>query len=230
VSRFHALLFDCDGVLLDSEPMGCRALAQAVTTAGMAMNADQAAAVFSGNSAQASLEWMEQAGLDGFAVFEAADRLLFQMFDRDIPLIDGVERVLGDFDIPMAVCSNSLIRRLDRSIVRTSLAHRFGGHIYSAEHVSAPKPAPDLALFAAERLGVAPQQAIFVDDNPHGLRCGLDAGCLGIGFVGPSEHRAGHAQVLHDAGAHHVVHGMAELHALLTTFSLPLRPEIKELT
>jgi len=221
MTQVKAILFDCDGVLLDSEPLGCEALAQAVTEAGLPMSREQAATVFSGNSAQSSLDWLIRAGLDGHAVFSRADGILFRMFERDIPIIEGIERVLWGFDVPMAVCSNSMVRRLDRSLARTPLAHRFGPHIYSAEHVPAPKPAPDLAYFAAAKLGVLPHQAIFVDDNPHGLRCGLDAGCLAVGFVGPSEHRRDHARALREAGAHHVVHGMVEFHDLLSTLSLP---------
>ena len=219
---YGAILFDCDGVLLDSEPLGCEALAQAVTAAGLPMSREQAARVFSGNAAQASRAWMRNVGLDATAVYAESDRILFEMFDRDIPHIEGIEAVLSGFDVPMAVCSNSSVRRLDRSIARTPLADRFGAHIYSAEQVPAPKPAPDLALFACERLGVAPEQAIFMDDNPHGVLCAAAAGCLAVGFVGPSEHRKGHAQILRDAGAEHVVHGMAEFHDLLSRLLLPL--------
>lgn len=221
MSRFKAILFDCDGVLLDSEPLGCAAVAKAMTAAGVDMTVDEAVMLFCGISAEASFAVMERAGLDADTVFDHADRLLFEMFDQDIPLIEDIERVLWSFDVPMAVCSNSLIRRLDRSIARSPLAKRFGRHIYSAEHVPAAKPAPDLAFFAAAQLGVAPSEAIFIDDNPHGLRCGLDAGCLAVGFIGPSERRKDHAHALRDAGADHVVHGMAELHALLTKLSLP---------
>lgn len=219
MSRFKAILFDCDGVLLDSEPLGCAAVARAMTAAGVDMTVDEAIMHFCGISAEASYAVMERAGLDAGTVFEHADRILFEMFDQDIPLIEDVERVLWSFDVPMAVCSNSLIRRLDRSIARSPLAKRFDGHIYSAEHVPAAKPAPDLAFFAAAQLGVSPCDAVFVDDNPHGLRCGLDAGCLTVGFIGPSERRKDHARTLRNAGAHHVVHGMTELHALLTKFS-----------
>lgn len=223
---YSAILFDCDGVLLDSEPMGCDALAQAVTAAGRPMTRDEAVTIFSGNGAAASFAWMEAAGLDAAAVFEHADRLLFAMFDVAIPLIPGIERVLQDFDLPMAVCSNSLLRRLRHSLVRTPIAARFGSHVYSAEQVAKAKPAPDLALFAAERLGIAPQDAIFIDDNAHGILCARAAGCLAVGFVGPSEHRPGHGETLAAAGAHHVVHGMAELHALLRDLSLPLCKEL----
>lgn len=219
---YGAILFDCDGVLIDSEPLGCEALARAVTAAGHPMTREEATRIFSGNSAQATLAWMEKAGLDAAAVFNEADRLLFQMFDRGIPHVEGIEEVLSGFDLPMAVCSNSSVMRLDRSIARTPLAARFGPHVYSAEHVAAPKPAPDLALFACERLGVAPERAIFIDDNPHGVLCAAAAGCLAVGFIGPSDHRESHARTLRDAGADHVVRGMAEFRDLLSRLLLPL--------
>ena len=220
--EYRAILFDCDGVLIDSEPLGCEALAQAVTAAGRPMTREEATRIFSGTAAQASIAWIRSAGLDALWVFNESDRILFEMFDRGIPHVEGIEAVLSGFDLPMAICSNSAVRRLDRSIVRTSLASRFGTHIYSAEHVPAPKPAPDLALYACEKLGVAPEQAIFIDDNPHGVLCAAAAGCLAVGFIGPSEHRHGHAQVLRNAGADHVVHGMAEFRDLLAHLLLPL--------
>lgn len=222
MKSYEAILFDCDGVLLDSEPLGCEALARAITAAGIPMDRQEATRIFSGNSAQASLGWMQQAGLDPEATFLHADRILFAMFDEDVPLIPGIRAVLQAFDVPMAVCSNSNIDRLARSIAVTELAPRFDGHIYSAQHVAKGKPAPDLALFAAGKLGIDPGKAVFIDDNPQGLRCGVEAGCLPVGFIGPSEHREGHAGRLRDAGAVHVAHGMEELLDFLCTISLPL--------
>lgn len=212
-----ALLFDCDGVLVDSEPAGCLALAQAISGAGLPMTAQEAAAVFPGNGAEATQHWLRQRGLDAPAVLAEADRRLFAIFARGVPLVPGIAAVLDAFDVPMAVCSNSSVRRLALSLGRTPLASRFGAHIYSAEHVAAAKPAPDLALFAATRLGVAPRQAIFIDDNIHGIACARAAGCTSVGFVGPSDHRPGHASTLRAAGANHVIRGTAELLALLRT-------------
>ncbi len=219
MTRFKAILFDCDGVLLDTEPLGCESLSRALTAAGVLMDRYEAARIFSGNSAEASMAWMAARGLDAKPVFDEADRILFEMFDQHIPHIDGIEAVLRDFDLPMAVCSNSLIRRLDASLMRTPLAARFGEHVYSAEMVRLGKPAPDLALFACARLGIQPHEAIFIDDNPHGVTCAKQAGCLAVGFIGPSEHRADHAEVLARAGADHVIHGMGAFHALLSTLT-----------
>lgn len=217
----QAILFDCDGVLLDSEPPACAALARAIAEAGVPMTAAQAARIFSGNAAADSIGWMAAAGLDAQAVFARADDILFAMFDRHVPVMDGIERVVRGFDVAMAVCSNSGSGRLARSVARTAMAARFGGHIYSADQTAAPKPAPDLALLAAARLGVAPDRAVFIDDNRQGMACARAAGCLAVGFAGPSEHRPGHAAALLDAGADHVVHGAAALHELLARLGVP---------
>ncbi|MBL4916754.1 HAD family hydrolase [Szabonella alba] len=210
-----AILFDCDGVLIDSEPMGCAALAAAITAAGHDMTPEEASAIFPGNAARDSSAWITAQGLDGPAVMAEADRMLFAMFDRAVPLIPGIGAVLSAFDLPMAVCSNSSVARLEHSLGRTPLIGHFRGHVYSAAQVPQPKPAPDLALFAAARLGVLPQDAVFVDDNPHGITCARAAGCLAIGFIGPADHRRGLEARLRAAGAHHIARGSAELLALL---------------
>lgn len=220
---WQAVLFDCDGVLLDTEPMGCEALAQAVTAAGRAMSRDEATRIFSGNDAAQSRDWMAGAGLDAAHVFARADQILFDMFERDVPLIPGIEQLLAELDVAAAVCSNSSVHRLNLSLGRTPLAHRFRRHVYSCDHVGRPKPAPELALFAANRLGIAPARAIFIDDNAHGIRCARAAGCLAVGFIGPSEHRPGHADGLIAAGADRIVHGMAEFRALLDDLAVPMR-------
>lgn len=218
--QIKAILFDCDGVLIDSEPMGCTALAETVTAHGRQMDREEATRIFSGNSAAASKAWLQAAGLPAEQVFDEADARLFAMFDAHVPLVPGIEKLLQEFKGKIAVCSNSLIRRLDRSICKTTIAARFNGHIYSAEHVARPKPAPDLAVFAAARLGVAPTDSLFIDDNVQGIQCGKAAGCLTVGFIGPSDHRPGHAERLLAAGADHVVYTMEELGELLRSACL----------
>lgn len=222
MTRFKAILFDCDGVLLDSEPLGCTALAEALTAAGRPMTRVEAAEIFSGSAASDSRAWMAAAGFEAERVFADADQRLFAMFAQHIPLIPGIETILAGFSVPMAVCSNASRERLELSLLRSPLAVRFGQYIWSADDVAQPKPAPDMALKAAAALGVSPGETVFLDDNIHGIRCARAAGCLAIGFIGPGDHRPGQAEILRAAGAHHVVHGMAECHALLTRLSLPL--------
>ncbi|GGA81358.1 haloacid dehalogenase [Nitratireductor aestuarii] len=222
MNRIKALLFDCDGVLLDSEPLGCRALAEAVTAAGRPMTFAEARQVFSGCAAEDSRAWMAREGLEAAEVFAESDEILFRMFASSIPLIPGIEAVLRDFPLKMAICSNASHRRLAVSVCRTTIASRFGPHIYSADHVEKPKPAPDLALHACRELGVAPHEALFIDDNFHGIHCAKAAGCLAVGFVGPSDDRPGHDRALWEAGADHVVHGIAEFQNLLRTLTIKI--------
>lgn len=211
----RAVLFDCDGVLLDTEPMGCECLAQAVTAAGRPMTRDEATAIFSGSAAQDSIRIMDTLGLSAAEVFAESDARLFARFAVEIPEIPGIFDLLSDCALQVAVCSNSSVRRLDLSIATTRLAGFFGPHIYSAEHVARPKPAPDMALHACAALGIAPHEAVFIDDNIHGIACAKAAGCVAVGFVGPSDHRHGHADTLRAAGADHVVTSMAAFAALL---------------
>lgn len=216
MNAIEAVLFDCDGVLLDSEPLGCDAIALAVTEAGIPMTLSEARQIFSGNSAQDSRDWMSKQGLDAEVVFPRADEILFDMFEHSIPHIPGIEAVLADFPLHMAVCSNAGVQRLSLSLCKTPLAQRFGTHIYSADQVARAKPAPDLALHACTAFGIAPQQALFIDDNIHGIHCAKSAGCVAVGFIAPSDDRENHAETLRAAGADYVVHGMAEFHTLLT--------------
>lgn len=219
MTGIKAVLFDCDGVVIDSEPMGCGALAQAVCEAGRPMSVEEARTVFSGNSAQDSRAWLRLHGFDADEVFARSDEILFGMFETSVPYVPGVEAVLRDFPLKKAICSNSSVLRLDLSVSRTPLADHFGRHIYSADHVQRAKPAPDLALHACRELGVAPREAIFIDDNIHGVRCAREAGCIAVGFVGPSDDRQHHDRTLRAAGADHIVRGMDEFHALLTTLT-----------
>lgn len=216
MSRPKAILFDCDGVVLDNEAMGCGSLGLAVTEAGRPMSTDEATHIFSGNSAKDICAWMTAQGLDAETVFKRADDILFRMFETEIAPMPGIVSVLREFPLKKAICSNSSIRRLELSVGRTPLATYFGRHIYSAEHVPNAKPAPDIALLACRALGVAPHEAIFIDDNIHGIRCAKAAGCLAVGFIGPSDHREDHASTLRAAGADQIVYGMDGFHALLT--------------
>lgn len=216
MSGFKAVLFDCDGVVLDSEHMGCGSLGMAVTEAGRTMSLHEAIDTFSGNSAHDTRTWMAAHGFDAGTLFKRADEILFEMFAQDVPLMPGIEHVLRDFSLKKAICSNSSIRRLGLSVALTSVAPFFEGHIYSAEHVREGKPAPDIALHACAALGVLPREAIFIDDNVAGISCARAAGCLAVGFIAPSDDRPDQDKRLLAAGADHVVYGMGEFYELLS--------------
>ncbi|KIN72589.1 HAD-IA family hydrolase [Sulfitobacter guttiformis] len=218
---FDLVIFDCDGVLIDSEPLGAQALAEAITAAGHQMTQAKAEAIFSGSGAAQTRLLLEQLGLEADAVIADADKRLSTLFAMGVAPVPGIEQVLRSLTVQICVASNSSVDRLAESLCRTPLAALFGSHIYSASHVARSKPAPDLALHCLAQIGTTADRSIFVDDNIHGIGCARAAGILSIGFVGLSDHRPDHARTLRAAGADHVVHGAQDLDALLTELTMP---------
>lgn len=215
MNAIELVIFDCDGVLIDSEAMGATALAGAITDAGVPMTTQTTERTFSGAGGDETRALIDGLGLDSLRVLTDADARLATLFAQGVLPVAGMQRLLTSLDVPVCVASNSGVDRLRASLGRTPLAAFFGPHIYSAEHVQHSKPAPDLALHCLAQMNTAADRAVFIDDNIHGIRCARTAGVLAIGFVGPTDHRPNHADTLRAAGADHVVHGAEQLGALL---------------
>jgi HAD superfamily hydrolase (TIGR01509 family) len=121
-------------------------------------------------------------------------------------------RALG---LPVAVVSNSAFHRLHRSVERAGMLALAGGHVYSAEDVGRPKPAPDGYLHAARALGHEPAHCLVIEDSPTGVRAARAAGMRVLGFLGGSHIGDSHAPQLLAAGADALFDDMAELPALI---------------
>ncbi len=221
MSVLDLVIFDCDGVLIDSEAMGAAALAGAITDAGVPMTPQTAERMFSGAGRDETRALIDGLGLAPLRVLTDADARLATLFAQGVPPVPGMQRLLASLEVPVCVASNSGVDRLRASLGRTPLAAFFGPHIYSADHVQHSKPAPDLALHCLAQMHTAAARAVFIDDNIHGIRCARTAGVLAIGFVGPADHRPNHADTLRAAGADHVVHGAEQLGALLDRLTQP---------
>jgi HAD superfamily hydrolase (TIGR01509 family) len=221
MTRYDLVIFDCDGVLIDSEAQGAQALAEAVTAAGGALTPHEAEQMFCGSSQDQTHVLLTQMGLAAEVILRDAVQRLSVMFAQNVQQVPGMQDLITNLGAQTCVASNSSIQRLAESLGRTTLAPLFGGHIYSAEYVSYGKPAPDLALYCLAQMRTRAERAIFIDDNIHGVVCARAAGILAVGFVGPSEQRADHAETLRQAGADHVVHGVTELKALLSGLLAP---------
>lgn len=219
---FDLIIFDCDGVLIESEAQAAQALAAAITAAGRAMVPFEAERLFSGCSQEETRALLAGMGLAADAILAEAEERLSALFAQGVQPVSGMEQLLSGLEVQICVASNSGMNRLSESLGRTRLAGFFGPHIYSADHVAEGKPAPDLALHCLTQIRVPAERAIFVDDNIHGIGCARAAGVLSIGFVGPSECRKGHAETLRRAGADHVVRGTGELRSLLSELLNPV--------
>jgi HAD superfamily hydrolase (TIGR01509 family) len=211
------VIFDCDGVLIDSEPIASRTLAIALQKAGVSITPAEALRVFTGNSEQHIRQMcIDDYGLEDVeTTFADWHERLKIAFARDLQPMAGMVELVSDLTLPKCVASNSRIARLKQSLGQTALWPMFAPHIYSAEHVERPKPAPDLLLYCARQFDCAPDKCAMIDDSPHGIEAARAAGMLAIGFVDPNDPRAGRPEILQRAGAHHVVIGTNSLAMLL---------------
>lgn len=215
MNPIHAVIFDMDGCLVDSEPLSLEILAAMMTAEGLPASPDDLRKRFLGVSIQSIVSHVSDAlgrDLPGFAErFE--DRLIarYPAELRVIPGISGVLDGLAAQGIAVAIATGSSVRRLHLTLQVAGLAGRFGAHVFSADQVRHGKPAPDLFLLAAERLGIAPQACAVMEDSPHGIAGARAAGMRAVGFTGGSHldgMREDHAQRLRDAGAAVVLPGL----------------------
>ncbi|WP_416067545.1 HAD family hydrolase [Rhizobium sp. ZK1] len=215
------LIFDCDGVLIDSEPVASGTLAQALQRAGVPLSHAEVHRRFTGLSGEAGRRLcMEELGLaDPDRVFADAKSALYEEFPRSLQPMAGMEKLVRDLKQRKCVASNSDMERLRRSLGLFDLWAEFAPHIYSAEMVARPKPAPDLFLLCAENLGVEPGRCLVIDDSALGIAGAVAAGMAAIGFVDPADPRSGRHEALKVAGALRTVEGAGELALALAALS-----------
>jgi HAD superfamily hydrolase (TIGR01509 family) len=206
------IIFDCDGVLVDSEILSCRCLSDGLAACGINVSVDQVLDLFLGRSISAVLEHYAELGQvipEQFAV-ELTVKVR-EAFLSGLCPIEGVSSVLEGLQIPHCVASSSDFDRVSFSLSLTGLAPHFDGRFYTSQMVERGKPAPDLFLHAAERMRADPRRTLVIEDSVSGVRAGKAAGMTVWGFVGGSHYRSRDGRAnLHDAGADRVFGRMAD--------------------
>jgi HAD superfamily hydrolase (TIGR01509 family) len=209
------LIYDCDGVLVDSEPLANAILAELMTALGHPMTAADSVRVFAGRSVKDVLARAEQIlgrPIPDDLGEQAAQRLLARL-RRDLKAVAGAAEAVASLPYRRCVASSSPPERLRLSLEVTGLAPLFGDHVYSATQVQHGKPAPDLFLFAARQVGESPSHAIVIEDSALGIAAARAAGMVAIGFVGGGHATEDLAARLAAAGADLVISAMTELAA-----------------
>ena len=221
LENIELVIFDCDGVLVDSEPIASRTLAEMLQEAGISITAEDAHLKFTGNSETIIRRICEEEyGLrDTVAHFEAWHERLFVEFERSLKPMPGIAHIVDGIDRPKCVASNSTMERLRKSLGKLKLWQQFDPAIYSAELVARPKPAPDLLLLCAEKFEARPERCVMIDDSPHGVSAAVAAGMYAIGFVDPLDPRPDRASLLSADGASFVVEGADGLPAALQSIN-----------
>lgn len=185
------MILDCDGVLVDSEITSCRVLTKLLAEHGAAVDFDYFQKYFLGRSfpkvAQAIRETFKLSLGPEFE--EEYRRRLLTAFETELRTVDGVEDMLDRLAVRSCVATSSSPPRVRRSLEITGLARWFGDDVFTASEVKHGKPAPDLFLHVAERMGATPERCLVVEDSIPGLIAGLAARMTVWRFVGASHLR-----------------------------------------
>jgi HAD superfamily hydrolase (TIGR01509 family) len=182
------VIFDCDGVLVDSEPISFAVLRETLASAGVELEESRAYRRFLGKS-MASITRMIA---DEFKIslsqehIEAMRTELFARFQTELQPIPGVVGMLGGFELPHCVASSSQMERIRLSLTITGLIGFFEPNIFSATMVERGKPEPDLFLHAANAMGFEPVDCIVIEDSPAGIQAAHSAGMRVFAFTGGS--------------------------------------------
>jgi HAD superfamily hydrolase (TIGR01509 family) len=182
------VIFDCDGVLVDSEPISISVLVQAMRDAGIEIDEEGAYQRFLGRSLATLISTLETE-FNVFADQQFLDRIrndLYARFRTELKPIDGIGEAIDTLDIPCCVASSSQLERIRLSLGITGLLGRLDPHIFSASMVERGKPAPDLFLHAASQMHVEPSRCIVIEDSPAGIVAARAAGMTVFAFTGGS--------------------------------------------
>ncbi len=218
--RFDGLIFDFDGVLVESEYAGNKQIADYLTAIGHPTTAEDSMREFMGLAEQPFLDaierWIGRALPDDFHTARRAE-------DERV-LREGLEAVAGAVafvetlppDLPRAIASSSSVEWIHRHLDHLKIRHHFGELIFSGrEHVARGKPAPDLYLHAAETMNVPIDRIAIIEDSPVGVRGAVASGAFVIGLAAGSHCLDGHAERLKALGAHAIAESFEDVAALI---------------
>jgi HAD superfamily hydrolase (TIGR01509 family) len=210
------VIFDCNGVLVDSEPLAAAIASQEFTRAGLALTPDVIARFFTGRRPADMFAQVEAAAgrklpADFAATVAAA---ILRRFRAELRATRHATRALSWLRGPKCVASSSSLERIRVSLESTDLIRFFGPYLFSAGDVTNGKPAPDLFLYAAAMMCVPPADCIVVEDSAVGVAAAVAAGMTVIGFTGGSHAGSQLSGQLHKAGARTVI---SDMHALKST-------------
>jgi HAD superfamily hydrolase (TIGR01509 family) len=188
MTDFDLVIFDCDGVLIDSEIISARMLVAELARLGLDIDLTYVERNFLGRSYPVVMETIRREfGLDLPADFEARYREnLLEVFRTDLRIVPHVREVLQAMAVPFCVATSSSPRRVEFSLGLVGLGEIVGGRVYTSTMVARGKPAPDLFLHAAADMGARLDRTLVVEDSLTGIRAGLAAGMTVWRYVGGS--------------------------------------------
>ena len=218
----NAIIFDCDGVLIDSEALLMRADMESLAEIGMTYTPAEFQKKYLGTNSITYFETLDReyknrhGKLPPKGTSDTFHTRRRDILENELAAIKGVAGFVEKLHLKKAVASNTqMVSWLSRKLTITGLYDIFAPHIYAAECVKRGKPAPDLYLYAAEKLGEKPENCLVIEDSPRGVEAGVAAGMSVIGFTGAAHVDEDHAALLIAAGATDVVETIESLETYL---------------
>jgi HAD superfamily hydrolase (TIGR01509 family) len=179
------VIFDCDGVLVDSDRISLRIQAERISALGLEMSYEDCVREFLGLGVEATLEILaERLGQplpEGWK--KELDAAVREAFRRELQPVPGVVEALEEIELPTCVASSGSHEKMRLTLGLTGLHDRFAGRIFSGEEVEQGKPAPDLFLHAAARMSTPPERCVVIEDSPFGVTAARAAGMRALGFA-----------------------------------------------
>jgi HAD superfamily hydrolase (TIGR01509 family) len=214
VKRFKAIIFDCDGVLVDSEKLALAVELEVLAELGLTFERDDYTLRFMGLSTDAfhaaiDAEAKSRLGRSIAAEVRGSERLR-QVMIAHLTEVPGALEAVAALKLPKAIASSGSRQGLERKLKQTDLWKHFAPHVYSADHVANAKPAPDLFLHAAAALGVAPADCLVLEDSVNGVIGARAAGMTVWGFLGGGHAHDRLGSRLLSAGAERLVRDWPE--------------------
>lgn len=186
MNNFELLIFDCDGVLVDSERVSNQVFLGMLAELGVQMSEAQLIQEYVGMTITDCLQLIAQRySIEFPASFRGdLDQRSLEVYQQKLTAIPGVRQVIENLGMPFCLASNSTPDKIVLMLKLVGLYDFFQGRIFSATQVEKPKPAPDVYLLAASSQGVAPEHCLVIEDSPTGVRAAKSAGMTVLGYAG----------------------------------------------
>ncbi len=222
---WDAVIFDCDGVLIDSEILVCRIAAEELTALGYSISTEDVIRRFAGRPehemrAEIEKEW-GQSIPDAYR--ENVNARTVASYASELKIMPGMHEALDRITLPVCVASSSFPEKLRLGLETVGLYERFMPNVISATLVAQGKPEPDVFLFAAGWMKTSPMSCVVIEDSVPGVKAARRAGISVLGFTGGAHCYENHGNDLVKAGASSIFTSMAELPALIKSAQLPRR-------
>lgn len=212
------IIFDCDGVIVDSEIVANKSSAMTKRELGWDISDEEHMLMFCGHGPDSPVIQDAWARLpDEYHAKSQARRI--ELMKAELQPIPNIKTVLENLELPFCMASNSLVDKINFMLDLTDLSHLFEERVFSSQHVEKGKPSPDLYLHAADTMGVAPEKCLVVEDSIPGATAGIAANMNVLGFVGGSHQPFMNIEdTLLELGVHQLFDDMSKLPQIIDAF------------